>query len=499
MKYFKVFRFDEVSGMLWEEARPKRITKKAAELLRYFLEYPGVMLSHHQIMRRIWPDTHVQPQNIKTLVHQLRVALGDDPNHPRYIRADAGRGYTFLADATDAPVPLAESLMSGTADSLIVGRARERAVLDRALAQASSLSAPQIVVIEGERGWGKTTLCQLVSERARRELGARVSLGQALEIRGAVEPYGVLADALTVLSRQYPIVVPTVLERDAPAWRHRTHLSSAVAQVGRELARVLEDLSQDVPLILILEDLQWSDLPTIEWLRAMAHRRVPSRVMMIATCNRSEADRTGDELDRLMHDLDAEARGHVLRLAPLGETDVVDYVTQRFGAPIARLIGQSLSHATGGSPALMVSALDTLVSVGKLRLTTSGWRLEDAAPIADVVGTSLVSGLLSQIDRLHSGDRSLLEAAALVGVRFTPAAIAEMLAGESSDDVDRRLSALSHRQLLIQAMGANGRAGQSIAPGYEFRHPVLVELLRPTSATRWRFPVRHDNPVAQRA
>ena len=134
MKYFRPFRFDEASRSLWRAGQVAPLTKKAGDLLAYFLEHPGEPLSHQQIMKHVWPDTHVQAQNIKTLVHEVRNALGDDPHQPTFIRADPGRGYTFIADATQAPVPLCAR--DDEDRSAVLGRPRSRGPGARAVPDA---------------------------------------------------------------------------------------------------------------------------------------------------------------------------------------------------------------------------------------------------------------------------------------------------------------------------------------------------------------------------
>jgi len=516
MKYFRPFRFDEASRSLWRAGQIAPLTKKAGDLLAYFVEHPGEPLSHQQIMKHVWPDTHVQAQNIKTLVHEVRNALGDVPHQPTFIRADPGRGYTFVADTTQAPVPLCARDDEDRA-AVLVGRDRERTALERCLMLAASASDPQLVLIEGERGWGKTALCAHIAELARTRFGARISLGQSLDVRGGVESFGALSDAMELLARQYPALVTSLVETHAPLWRRRTRSTepatprarstdgeAQVAPIVRELARVLDELSQDVPLVLVLEDLQWADLAGIEWLRAMARRRAPSRLLMIATFCRVDGLRAVEALDRLAHTLESERCGHVMRLAPLPERDVHDYLERRFGATVARQLAPALDQATGGNPMLMVGAVETLIGLGRLQAVPGGWRLESTPETLDsILSSSLVGGYQWQIDHLSAVDRSVLEAAAALGARFAPAAVAEGLDSESVDIIDGRLAALAERGVLIDTVSSFARATDDkssfatategppsqrlrrassdqalpAAPMYRFRHPVAARLL----------------------
>jgi DNA-binding winged helix-turn-helix (wHTH) protein len=490
MKYFRSYRFDEASRSLWRGAQPAPLTKKAADLLTYFLEHAGEPLSHQQIMKHVWPDTHVQSQNIKTLVHEVRNALGDDPQHPAYIRADPGRGYTFIADTTRAPVPLSARDDEGRSP-VAVGRDREMAALERCLTLATGASEPQFVLIEGERGWGKTSLCAQIADLARARFGARISLGQALDVHGGAEPYGALGEAMDLLARQYPHLVPALVDAHAPQWRRRARPSDPpaarartgdgeahVAQIVRELARVLDELSQDVPVLIVLEDLQWGDLAGVDWLRAMSRRRVPGRLMIVGTFSRVDGLRAIEALDRLGHTLESERCGLVLRLAPLTGSELAQYLERRFGTAVARQLAAPLDQATGGNPMLLTGAIETLIGLGRLQPIPGGWRLEATPDALDsILSSSLVGGYQWQIDNLGAVDRAVLEAAAAVGARFTAAAVAQALDSESVDVIDGRLAALADRRVLVDLALQHSRQPVPAGPLYRFRHPIAARLL----------------------
>src|SRR6476661_1709824 len=101
MKQFLAYRFDDRDGTLWRGADAIRITRKAAAVLRCLLEHAGRLVPHDAILSTVWAGTHVQPDNIKVLVHEIRIALNDDPRAPRFIRSEPGRGYTFIAPVLD--------------------------------------------------------------------------------------------------------------------------------------------------------------------------------------------------------------------------------------------------------------------------------------------------------------------------------------------------------------------------------------------------------------
>src|SRR5262245_53318704 len=151
MKYFPPFRFDEESGVLLRAGLPVPLSRKAAALLTCLVSRPRTVITHHEIMQAVWSDTHVQPENIKTLVHELRASLGDHSHEPQFIRSEPGRGYVLIAEVTDAMPPLFSDTDTSP-EPLLVGRSRELATLEHHLNVATERCEPQLVLIEGPPG-----------------------------------------------------------------------------------------------------------------------------------------------------------------------------------------------------------------------------------------------------------------------------------------------------------------------------------------------------------
>ena len=90
------FRFDLGDERLWNGDQPVQITNKAFQLLRLFVSNPNRLLTKDDILEGVWCDVCVSEGLIKEYVHDLRLALGDDPKHPKFIETVHGRGYRFL-------------------------------------------------------------------------------------------------------------------------------------------------------------------------------------------------------------------------------------------------------------------------------------------------------------------------------------------------------------------------------------------------------------------
>ena len=113
LRRFGDFTFDPASGELSRPGTNGAVTRlqpQVAALLIVLLERPGDVVTRAELRARLWPDTTVDfDEGLNYSVRQLRLALGDDANAPRYIETLPRRGYRFIAplasDATAAPAP----------------------------------------------------------------------------------------------------------------------------------------------------------------------------------------------------------------------------------------------------------------------------------------------------------------------------------------------------------------------------------------------------------
>ena len=252
MKYFGPFRFDDRRGLLLDAGHPVPLTRKAAALLQCLIARAPACVRHDEILAAVWPGTHVQSDNIKVLIGEIRHALADDPHEPRFIRTDPGRGYAFigLVAETELPQPPRQAC-----DPVSVTRLRELVTLQDHL-EAANHGAPQMVFVSGERGSGRTSLCEAFLARVSHQGGALIASAQCLEAAGAAEPYGVLHDVLQQLRERYPERVDAVLSRHPGALPRgltgRRKAPWAVARAVRDICAVIGDLAREEPVILVL-------------------------------------------------------------------------------------------------------------------------------------------------------------------------------------------------------------------------------------------------------
>lgn len=99
---FGEWELDQGRRQLLKEGEPVPLTPKAFELLSLLLEKRPRVVTKKEIYDRLWPSTFVAEVNLSRLVFELREALGDDAQKPRWLRTARGLGYAF-AGTTAGP------------------------------------------------------------------------------------------------------------------------------------------------------------------------------------------------------------------------------------------------------------------------------------------------------------------------------------------------------------------------------------------------------------
>ncbi len=93
---FGPYRFDAEDRLLTRDGVPVRVTPKAADLLLALVESAGHVVSKQDLIRKVWPDSFVEDGSLTFQVNQLRQALGESKDGPRYIETVPRRGYKFV-------------------------------------------------------------------------------------------------------------------------------------------------------------------------------------------------------------------------------------------------------------------------------------------------------------------------------------------------------------------------------------------------------------------
>src|SRR5262249_60510748 len=132
----------------------------------------------------------------------------------------------------------------------------------------------------------------------------------------------------------------------------------------RELGQALEALTTDTPLVLVLEDLHWSDPSTVECLAYLAQRREPARLLVLGTYRPAEAVIHAHPLRRTVQELCGRGQAVELCLEPLLAEDVAAYVAGRCAGPVAGPLPAVVPARPGEGPPLLERQWGAVVGPG---------------------------------------------------------------------------------------------------------------------------------------
>ena len=94
------FRLDVVNQSLYRGEVRIPLMPKPFAVLQYLVENAGRLVSQNELMEAVWPETHVQPEVLRRSILEIRRALGDQPETPRFIETVTKRGYRFIAEVS---------------------------------------------------------------------------------------------------------------------------------------------------------------------------------------------------------------------------------------------------------------------------------------------------------------------------------------------------------------------------------------------------------------
>jgi DNA-binding winged helix-turn-helix (wHTH) protein len=101
---FGEFVLDSDRWQLLRHQEPVHLSRKAFDALGILLERRPRAVTKEELHARLWPGTFVSDANLSVVIAEVRRALGDDPQSPRFIRTVHRVGYAFTADAGTSSV-----------------------------------------------------------------------------------------------------------------------------------------------------------------------------------------------------------------------------------------------------------------------------------------------------------------------------------------------------------------------------------------------------------
>ncbi|HXA51141.1 MAG TPA: AAA family ATPase, partial [Candidatus Acidoferrum sp.] len=321
--------------------------------------------AHHQLLIRLHSEGGDRAGALRAY-HQcmslLRRELGVEPGpatrelFERVLKSEAPAA---------APAPKEAPPTTAAAPLPIVGRDRELKLLAAAWSAATS-GGIRMAVILGEPGIGKSRLVEEVCGWAARERRA-VARTRCYAGQGQVA-YAPIADWL----------------RSEPLRSARAHVTSPQL---RELARVLPDIMEEYPdtpapapladsrerlffyeslnaafgragkpLLLAIDDLQWCDADSFEWLHSLLRSPAASQILLLGTARAEEVGRD-HPLTRLLGEMRHSGELTEITLAPLDAGETTALAEQISGSDLSEAGRAEIYRSTGGNPLFVVESM----------------------------------------------------------------------------------------------------------------------------------------------
>ena len=94
---FETFRLDAINDRLLRDGKAIHLTPKALSVLRYLAEHSDQLITKEVLLKTLWPNIAVTDAVLTVCIGEIRKALGDKPNQPKFIETVHRRGYRFLS------------------------------------------------------------------------------------------------------------------------------------------------------------------------------------------------------------------------------------------------------------------------------------------------------------------------------------------------------------------------------------------------------------------
>jgi eukaryotic-like serine/threonine-protein kinase len=390
-----------------------------------------------------------------------------------------------------------------------VGRVRERDIIWRRLLEVVEGGCSGAVVVRGSSGVGKSKLAGWLAARAHEVGAARILWArhgqQATTLEGLS---GMLETCLVTwrLSRRETferikgqlVALDAdlagdgdVVDAEARALTELAHASSKAADESTELSyvfssnterfatitRLFSRLSQERPLVVILDDIQWGGdaLGLLEY--ALDKAAVPALFIVAA---RREALLDQEEIAYRLDVLEERNEVERLPLAPIGPSAHFELVQRLLS--LEETVAEDVARRTEGNPLFAVQLVGHWIERGMLEPDSEGYQLVEGAREAlpdDVhqLWMQRVEQLLQSlpVGRRHS-QRVALELAAVLGQHINRAEL-EVVCQQCQTSLDEQ---------LIDALVERGLARRS-PRGFSFVHGMLCESLQRAARDEGRF------------
>jgi DNA-binding winged helix-turn-helix (wHTH) protein/tetratricopeptide (TPR) repeat protein len=473
------YRFDgfELDTSLYElrlDGRRVPLEPRAFDVLLHLITHRDRIVAKEELLDTVWGDRFVTDAAVTTVLRAVRMAIGDAGREQRLIRTVYRRGYQFVgpvmqtpsgpATRRDVSLPARLAMSSGLG---FAGRQHERAALADAWKEVLASRQRRMVLVSGEAGIGKTTLCSVFAASVQHE--AVVLYGRCDE--ELTIPYQPWREVLTSLDREAPDVFDGRRDALAPLMGSASVVSlesdSARFALYGSVLDVLDAVSvQGGPALVVLDDLHWADTQTLALLRHLVERALTTPVLVVATFRDSDID-AAHPLNVLLAATHREPGATRLGLRGLDDSEMLGLLETIAGHemdPIGLTLRDLLRAETEGNPFFVTEILRHLAETGAISRHGGRW----AAPsqvLARGLPVSVREVVGRRVQRLGSETRRALDTASVIGRDFELDLLSELLSEKPLRTFERLAPAVDNA-LVTDAVGR-----------FAFTHAIVAHTL----------------------
>ena len=245
-------------------------------------------------------------------------------------------------------------------------------------------------------------------------------------------------------------------------------------------------IASEQPLVIFLDDLQFSDASTLNLVRWLTTARELSHLLVIGAYRSNEVD-VGHPLRLTLNDIEQSRSIHELPLRPLDLASTERFVADALHSDRAECqpLSELLHHKTQGNPLFLTEMLKTLEQSRAIAFAPEAghWRWDMDAVRRSGLSSNVIEFLVANLRQLEPSTQQTLQLAACIGNTFDLRTLS-IISERSMDQTGEELLPALQRQIVIplhgdyrlvgKAAGASGDGAQAngagLNPAYRFQH-----------------------------
>lgn len=339
---------------------------------------------------------------------------------------------------------------------IVLGRLSQMARLSALLSEARD-GHGRVVLMHGEAGSGKS---RMVAETKQVAVDFTILEGRCFET-DRTTPYGPFIDlfarfaAVHSSQKIVELLGPSIAELapllpNLAAAELPLHVTRTAAidtpPLRRAFVRAVNYIASTGALLLVLEDLHWSDDASLDLLLTLARHTADKPILLICTYR---SDELSNGLSRLLADLGREHTAVDIQMQPLSREDVAGMLRAIFELPqsVRPEFLDAIYDLTEGNPFFIEEVLKSLIAAGDIVYVDGRW---DRKPLPALqIPRTVRAAVQARLDQLTSAARELVAQAAVAGRRFE-FDLLQRLTHHSEAELVRLIKELICAQLVIE-------------------------------------------------